>query len=163
MGISAGRNLPANFSVRVAVVGVLDGTLERAGVRHDVNAGAVGSIGVARLWNMPASWFATTTLAFSASRASTGAGSEHATLTATDLRFGATAGRAFGRYRPYALARLFAGPVSWQVAGETKGSDTSKFQLGVGATVALPAKMALIVDASVLGERAGSLAVAYSL
>ena len=62
------------------------------------------------------------------------------------------------------LARGFGGPVSWTLDGESvTGTDTSKFQLGAGANVALPGELSMQLDVAALGERSISLGASYRL
>lgn len=155
--------------MRVSLGAVLDGSLEGGGQRFELGTGIVGSVGVAHQW-LRGPWFVTATLALGASRATTRAPAargdrvDAVSITATDLRAGVMAGRALGPVRPYVLARGFGGPVFWSIDGEdVTGTDTRKFQLGAGASLALPRDLALLVDVSVLGERAASLGMAVSL
>lgn len=167
MSVTAGRSWPSHFTVRASLGAVLDGTVRDGGERSDVGAGLVGSIGVARQWQFGADrqWFVTGTAGFSLSRATTALpGMESISITATDARVGAMVGRALGAVRPYLLVRGFAGPVSWRRGGQrVTGGDVHHFQLGFGGSVALPANLAVIVDVSLLGERAGSLGMAFAL
>ncbi|MBA3500260.1 MAG: hypothetical protein H0T65_07805, partial [Deltaproteobacteria bacterium] len=93
------------------------------------------------------------------------AGSGRHSLVGFDiLRIGVMAGRTFGSVSPYVLARGFGGPVAWTLDGmSVTGTDTSKFQLGAGANVALPGDLAMQLDISALGERSISLGASYRL
>lgn len=161
-----GYSWPSRLSVRGSIGAVLDGSLEGAGERHDLDPGIVGSVSVARQWLIGA-WFVTGSAGLSASRATTtrqDAMAEPAAIVATDLRLGAMVGRTFGVVSPYVLARGFAGPVSWSLGGtDVKGSDTHKYQLGIGASVALGADLAILIDVAALGERSASLGMSYRL
>jgi hypothetical protein len=65
---------------------------------------------------------------------------------------------------PYLLARGFAGPVSWTLDGmDVTGQDKHHYQLGAGASLALPGNTMLQVDVSALGERSLSVAAALAL
>jgi hypothetical protein len=81
---------------------------------------------------------------------------------AGDGRIGLAAGKSFGRARPYAVARVFGGPVSWQFAGESiAGTDRHHYQAGAGLALDLPGHLDATVEAIPLGERALALGAGY--
>jgi len=81
---------------------------------------------------------------------------------AADVRVGVTAGKTFGRARPYVVARAFGGPVSWHVAGQAiTGSDSHHYQLGAGIALDLPAHFDLSVEAAPLGEQGLAAGLGY--
>ncbi len=159
---------PSRISVRAALGVLAGGSLEGEGRTFDLGAGLVGSIGVARQWSR-APWFLTGSAGLGASHASTremlpGMQGARVSLTAIDARVGVTAGRTFGPFSPYALARVFGGPVFWGWDGDDiTGTDTRHFQLGAGASLAIGTRATILVDVSALGERAASLGVAVNL
>jgi hypothetical protein len=78
--------------------------------------------------------------------------------TAFDVRFAAVVGSTLGTGKvsatPYAVARLFGGPIFWNEAGESvTGTDTYKHQLGVGVATRL-GPVDLFVEGVPVGERA---------
>ena len=77
---------------------------------------------------------------------------------ALDLRVGGALGFKLGRiFRPYALARLFGGPVFWRYGGSAvTGTDTRHYQLGAGLALALSMFNAALEGAP-LGEQALAL------
>lgn len=165
----AGYAWPSQISVRAALGLLAGGSLETEGRTFDLGTGIVGSVGVARQWSW-APWFLTGSASLGASRASTresltgGMRGPRESLTAIDIRGGITAGRSFGPFSPYVLARVFGGPVLWTLDGEsTSGTDTRHFQLGAGASLSLGARATILVDIAALGERAASLGVAVNL
>ncbi len=159
----AGYAWPSRVSVRAALGVLLGGTLEGEGRTFELGTGIVGSVGVARQWTRR-SWFLAGSASIGLSRASTReSGGSRASLTAGDVRAGLTAGRTFGPFSPYLLARAFAGPVFWSWDGtSTTGTDTHHFQLGGGASLAL-GRFTLLVDVAALGERAASIGVGMNL
>ncbi len=152
--------------MRAALGVVLGGSLEGEGRTFEIGAGIVGSIGVARQWAAPP-WFFTGSVSIGVSRATTReevAGASRESLIAGDARIGVTAGRTFGAFSPYLLARAFGGPVLWSWDGDdTIGTDTHHFQLGAGASVSIGTRATILVDLAALGERAASLGVAVNL
>jgi hypothetical protein len=77
-------------------------------------------------------------------------------LYAFDIRGGLTFGKTFWNVvSPYAVARLFGGPVLWGYGGKTNlGSDQYHFQLGVGVVGGLPRGFDLFAEVIGAGERA---------
>jgi len=84
---------------------------------------------------------------------------------AFDLRLGGELGLEVARIlRPYALARVFGGPVFWRYQGASvTGTDTHHFQLGAGVAVRASKALNLFVEGVPLGERAISTGVALAL
>ncbi|MBP8809635.1 MAG: hypothetical protein KBG48_24915 [Kofleriaceae bacterium] len=162
---TVGQLRPSGWALRGSVGAVLGGELTHEGRRHDVGPGVVAAFGVARQW-VRSGWVITGSAALAASRVTTTeamAGAPTVPLWATDLRLGATVGRPLGPVSPYLLARGFGGPVLWELDGEDlTGTDTSKFQLGVGATIAIGAA-AVAIDVAAVGERAASIGATFRL
>lgn len=74
---------------------------------------------------------------------------------AGDGRLGLAVGKSFGPLRPYAVGRVFGGPVSWQLGGQSiTGTDRHHYQLGAGAALSLPGHVDIEVEAVPLGEQA---------
>ncbi len=80
-------------------------------------------------------------------------------LYAFDIRGGLTFGKTFwNAVSPYAVARIFGGPVLWSYAGATNlGSDRYHFQTGVGVVGGLPRGLDVFVEGIGAGERALTL------
>ncbi len=167
--VIGGYAWPSQISVRAAIGVLAGGSLQGEGRTFDLGAGLIASIGVARQWSRPP-WFLSGSAGLGASRASTremltgGMQGARVSLTAIDARGGVAAGRTFGPFSPYVLARVFGGPVFWSWDGSgTTGTDTRHFQLGAGASLAIGSRATILVDISALGERAASLGVAVNL
>lgn len=90
---------------------------------------------------------------------SSGAQPASSFLYAFDIRGGLTFGKTFwNTVSPYAVGRLFGGPVLWSYGGTTSlGSDRYHFQLGVGTVVGLPQGLDVFVEGIGAGERALTL------
>src|SRR5262249_40425585 len=100
--------------------------------------------------------FVLLSLSASFSRASTDVGS----VTAGDLRAGAVVGKTFfERLTPYAAARGFAGPVSWQ---GLSGGDPPHYTIGGGATLRLPGGIDVMAEGMALGERSVAIGAGVS-
>lgn len=85
-------------------------------------------------------------------------------LYALDIRGSVTAGYTFWkRFTPYAVGRLFGGPVAHVVSRQTfTGTDLYHFQLGAGFVVGLPWDFDLSAELIPLGEQRVSLGVGRS-
>jgi len=75
---------------------------------------------------------------------------------ALDLRLGAQFGVEVVRgVRPYAIARLFGGPIFWRYEGKAvTGTDTHHYQLGAGLAVRVAKALNLFAEGVPLGEQA---------
>jgi hypothetical protein len=80
--------------------------------------------------------------------------------TAFDLRLGALVGWTFkGVVSPYALARVFGGPIFWQYQGDdVTGTDVYHYQLGAGLVVKFARHFDLSLEGIALGEQGFSVA-----
>lgn len=83
---------------------------------------------------------------------------------ALDIRGSVTAGYTFAkRFTPYAVGRLFGGPVLLAERGKSyAGTDIYHFQLGVGFVVGLPGGFDLSAELIPLGEQRVSAGIGYS-
>lgn len=163
----AGHSWPSHTSVRVAVGVVVDGTLTTGGRTFDLGAGPLASAAISHQWSF-APWFVTGSFSLGASRVHTretaAASSAESSLLAIDGRLAATAGRSFGPFSPYVLARAFGGPIFWTFDGDgTRGTDAHHYQLGLGASLTVSDRLTFLVDVAALGERAASLGLAVNL
>lgn len=77
-----------------------------------------------------------------------------------DVRGGVVVGwTLWQRFTPYAVGRVFGGPVFWR---NTVGTDAFHVQLGLGAVVGLPAGFDLFAEVIPLGEQRVSAGVGFS-
>ena len=166
---SGGYRWGAGWSVRLAAGAVLGGSLELGGSTYDVEPGWLVAAGVSRIFTFAGRWFVSGSVTAGVSSTSTRAdapGAMDASLTAGDVRLGVIAGvTLWERLSPYVLARAFGGPVMWTLGGaDITGSDQHHYQLGVGASASLPWwNLSVLVDGSLLGERALSLGISAEL
>jgi hypothetical protein len=147
------------WSARAGFGVLTDGTLEtRDGTTHDVDSGGLVSVGAEYRANVGQGSTPTLdiSMALGWSWAKTLApGSTAKTdYSAADVRFGARAGWLVGsNFYPYAAARLFGGPVNWQLDGEdVTGSDKHHYQVALGAAVT-SGVVGVFAEWAGLGER----------
>jgi hypothetical protein len=83
---------------------------------------------------------------------------------AFDLRLGAVAGKTIAdALTVYAAARVFGGPIFWQLRGENlTGTDVYKYQIGAGASVMLWKRLDLFAEGIAFGERMLSVGLGAS-
>jgi hypothetical protein len=108
----------------------------------------------------------TSLLAFSAvSTRLAGVTSGGVAYDAFDLRLGALLGTTVWQvFSPYALARVFGGPIFWTLAGTAvQGTDVYHYQLGGGLLLRIASSLDVFVEGSALGEQAvsGGAALAF--
>jgi hypothetical protein len=93
------------------------------------------------------------------------AGSPSTGYEAFDLRLGAAFGTTlFDRLSPYAVGRVFGGPVYWHYLGAAvTGTDVSHYQLGAGIAWLVARRVDVFAEGVPLGERAvaGGMSVAF--
>ncbi len=84
---------------------------------------------------------------------------------AYDLRLGAQFGIELARIvRPYAVARVFGGPIFWHYEGQAvTGTDTHHYQLGGGLAVRVSKAFNLFAEGIPLGEQAVAVGVGLAL
>lgn len=136
------------------------GDFEGAGRRYTVGTGwLAAATGAYRLLGGgDGQLFAVTTLTMGFSRTHVehaGSGEDEA-LSASDLRLGAELGvTLFERLRPFALARVFGGPVQFRREGvERTGGDRHHYALGFGVGADASAGIDFRFEGALLGERA---------
>jgi hypothetical protein len=174
--VTLGYSWPSRVSVTGSVGAIFDGQINGSNAngsntadKNDIAAGIVGSVAVAKQWTLGGAnskWFATGTIGFAMSRASTAPSpnTPGVSIVASDLRVGALVGRTFGRISPYLLTRAFGGPVFWTLnQTDATGTDVYHVQVGAGVTANLGGGVSAMVDVSALGEQAASLALSLQL
>lgn len=108
----------------------------------------------------------TSALSFSSARTHLQGEAEGGTnYSAFDLRLGAQFGMDVARIvRPYALARVFGGPVFWHYQGQSvTGTDTHHYQLGAGVAVRIGKALNIFGEGVPLGEQAIAIGVGLAL
>jgi hypothetical protein len=153
------------FSLEAGFGTAIGGKLSVPDGEHTFSAGPTAALG--------ASWrviqgrpfvVLTSLLSFTSSRTRTDAATSVA-YDAFDLRLGAVVGTTlWNALSPYALARVFGGPVYWTYRGDSvTGTDTHHFQLGAGFAWLITRRLDLFAEGVPLGERAvaGGLSVSF--
>jgi hypothetical protein len=145
----------ARLRLQMSAGAGLDGELRMPNGTHDFAPGPAAAIGVGYrlLGNKP---FLALTGVLSASTTRTRRADDPSVrYTAFDLRIGAALGATFFEaLSPYALARVFGGPVLWRYQGEAvTGTDTRHYQLGLGVAWLIAERVNVFVEGVALGER----------
>lgn len=171
---SLGRQMSRQLTVQIGLGPSIGGAFVAPDGRHAFQPGLLGLVGASyRVYGGPEldergegrqrNPFVVLTSALSFNLTSTrheAAGTDRGRVPyrAFDLRFGALVGLTLAdRFRPYALARVFGGPVFWRYQGSAvTGTDMYKFQLGGGMSVALGGGFAVFAEGVPLGERGAS-------
>lgn len=121
--------------------GIAGGSLDHGDAHDTMGPGFSGSIGMAArvVDGLGYAPVVQLTLGLSGTHALTHAGNETPRFTAFDLRAGVVASKTFGDvFTPYAVGRIFGGPVYWRYEGEAvTGTDLHKYQLGGGFALSL--------------------------
>lgn len=150
--------------VRFGAGAVLDGRLELPDdARHDFDAGGVVFAGVLRRTGQADGWTPAIdlsgTLGFTWGRTS-GPDGGRSDYRAADLRVGAQASWPVGQsFFPYAAARVFGGPVRWEIGGASvTGSDVHHYQLAVGSGFAL-GPVVVFAELAPVGEQGAALGI----
>ncbi len=160
---SLATSLGTRTLIEFAVGGLLPGGTLSGATRADLGPGA--ALAVTFAWRVfearGARPFLTFTGTLSGLAATTRlATGEHVPYGALDARLGANAGYTlWDTVRPYAVGRVFGGPVLWKYvdatgAGErVQGTDIYKYQVGGGVAWRLPEGFDAFVEGVGFGER----------
>jgi hypothetical protein len=149
--------------VSLGLGAVVDGTIADG----DIAPGPAGSASLSWLALLETERrpFALIGLSLALSRASAVSddGEDHS-LTASDVRIGATLGKTFGVFTPYAAVRVFGGPVMWNLAGDdATGSDAHHYTVGAGLSVRPGKRLDLSLEAMPLGEQSATASASLAL
>lgn len=156
--LAASASLEYRLSERVTLVGAGGGLVlgELGGL--PTSPGGVGSLGVSWLLLEQGTWSPFVQLA--GSLAMSGMKVLDTTYLALDLRAALSAGwTLWNRFTPYAVARVFGGPVFY---GAETGTDAYHVQLGAGFVVGLPIGLDLSAEVIPLGEQRVTAGVGLS-
>jgi hypothetical protein len=156
------------WTLQLAAGSTLGGHLVTPAGQYDFSAGPTAAIG--------ASWRAvpgtkpfvilTSNLSFSTAKTeATGAATGGSvSYSAFDLRLGVLVGTTIARVlSPYAVGRVFGGPVYWAYQGEdVTGTDTHHYQVGAGVTVVAAGRVNVFAEGVPLGERSLAIGSAFA-
>jgi len=166
---TASRRLSPALSLQVGAGALLGGWLEDAAGRHDLAPGAVALAGLTWLLLPPRDggpFLAfSSALSLAAARTAAGPAGPGAPYRAADLSLAGSAGWPVGGWlAPYAAAKVFGGPVTWERGGAgVTGTDLHHFQVALGLAASLPRRFDLLVEWAPLGARAVTAALGRSL
>ena len=152
----------ARLRLQVSAGAAFGGSLVMPDGMYTFAAGPSGALGATYrlLTGQP---FLTLSGVLSATTAKTrGDNGDRTRYTAFDLRLGAACGITFwDAVSPYAVARVFGGPVFWRYDGSARtGTDAYHVQLGVGLSALVSERVDLFFEGIPLGERAFSAGAA---
>jgi hypothetical protein len=156
--------LTQRVSLRASAGLAFGGELRAPDGTHTFSPGLTAAVGVdyRLLSGKP---FLLLSALLSGTSARTHLGADSARYSAFDLRLGAAFGLTlFDSLSPYALARVFGGPVLWRYAGQAQtGTDVYHYQLGLGLAWLIAERLNVSIEGVPLGERAlsGQVAVVF--
>lgn len=153
--------------VRAGAGALLDGSLVLPdGARHDFDSGGFVFAGVLHRTGQADGWKPAIdlsgTLGFTWG-ATAGPDARQADYRAMDLRAGIQASWPAGRsFFPFAAARVFGGPVRWEIDGApATGSDVHHYQLAAGTGIAL-GPVVVFAELAFAGEQGAAAGVGSS-
>jgi hypothetical protein len=161
-GVSAAleRRLGDDWTVQASAGASLGGDLTVNDERYDFAPGWEASLGASYriLDGTGLEPFLVAALTAAVGSAKTTRGPEEASFTALDARLSLLVGKLFWKsVAPYAVARVFGGPVFWSQHEESlTGTDKYHVQLGLGLLAAANGRMGAFFEIVPLGERAVS-------
>ena len=156
--------------MQLAAGGTLGGHLESPAGNQDFSSGVAAAVGGSyRIASTPRA-FAVLTGNLSFSRQSTtlvgmnGMPDVSARYESFDVLAGVLVGTTFWKVlSPYAVGRVFGGPVYWTYQGNSvTGTDAHHYQLGAGLTLVLARRFSLFAEGIPLGERSASAGTAFA-
>jgi hypothetical protein len=146
----------ARLRLQLSAGAAVSGQLKLPNGAHDFLPGPTGALAVSYrfLEDRPFVVLSGVLSAFTARTQRRADHAESARYTAFDLRLGVAVGATFFEMlSPYAVARVFGGPVFWRYQGKAiGGTDVYHFQLGAGAALRLWRRVDLFVEGIALGE-----------
>jgi hypothetical protein len=158
VAVSISRSLGRQWTVSAGAGAVVSGSIEAGGVSYRMDPGWLARVGATWLpLDGSGPWpFVALSASLAASGVNTtGPGGVRAPLTSLDAGLSASAGKSIaGIVAPYVGAKVFGGPVFWELAGaSTTGTDVSHWQVAFGAAANLPFGIDLLVEWAPFGAR----------
>jgi hypothetical protein len=158
VAVSISRSLGRQWTVSAGAGAVVSGSLEAGGVSYRMDPGWLARVGASWLpLDGSGPWpFVALSASLAASGVNTtGPGGVRAPLTSLDAGLSVSAGKSIaGIVAPYVGAKVFGGPVFWELAGaSTIGTDVSHWQVAFGAAANLPFGIDLLVEWAPFGAR----------
>lgn len=166
VSVSLERRLGDRWAIQAGGGASLGGDVSVGDERYDFQPGWLASLGVSFriLDGQDLVPFLLASLSTAVSSAQAERPDEEAMFTATDIRASVTVGKMFwGGIAPYAVTRVFGGPVFWERGGEdVTGTDDYHFQLGAGLLVSAHGRVNAYAEIIPLGERSASFGASVS-
>jgi len=160
VSLSAAWPITADWTVRAGLGLILDGEFTPdAGTAHDVKPGGLASVGVEYLAHYGDEYipFVDLSLFISGSLTETvnSVTDRKTSYFATDARLGIRSGwNLKGTVFPYLVARIFGGPVKWEIDGkDVSGSDIHHYQIAIGTAVQI-SQVSAYIEWAGFGEQA---------
>ncbi len=163
---SLSRRLSHRWAIETEIGAAFGGELRMPDGSYKFSPGPTAALGASyRVVDGRPFLLATSLLSLSGARTEREGSGERANYEAYNLRLGALFGTTlFDALSPYAVARVFGGPVFWRYRGASvTGTDTSHFQLGAGLVLDLGRSIQAFAEGIPLGERAVSGGLALRL
>ena len=166
--LSGAWRLNDKWSLRGGLGIIRDGKLTPRGrITHNVLSGGMVAVGAEYLWQQGenAKPYIDFSVFISASSAEVEnpITAETTSYLSSDLRLGGRASWIIkDKIFPYVTARVFAGPVSWELDGiDIIGSDIHHYQIALGSAIQF-GKIGTFVEWAGLGENALSVGMSYA-
>jgi hypothetical protein len=158
VAVSISRSLGRQWTVSAGAGAVVSGSIEAGGASYRMDPGWLARVGATWLpldGSGPWPFVALSASLAASGVTTTGPGGVRAPLTSFDAGLSASAGKSIaGIVAPYVGAKVFGGPVSWELAGaSTTGTDVSHWQVAFGAAANLPLGIDLLVEWAPFGAR----------
>ena len=155
---SVTRRLGRDWSLTAGAGAVISGSIQAGGSTFVMDPGWLARIGASWLpLDGSGPWpFVALSASLAASGVNTtGPGGVKAPLTSLDAGLSVSAGKSIaGVVAPYVGAKVFGGPVFWQIGGaSTTGTDVAHWQVAFGAAASLPLGIDLLVEWAPFGAR----------
>ncbi len=160
----------ARLTYQLAAGGTLGGRLQTPLGAQDFSSGVTAATGASyRIVSTPALFTVlTANLSFSRERTTlagmNGMPDVSASYEAFDVRAGALVGTTLWKMlSPYAVARVFGGPVYWTYQGSSvTGTDAHHYQLGAGLTLVVAHRFSVFAEGIPVGERSAAAGAAFA-
>jgi len=167
VAVSVSRSLGREWTLSAGVGAVVSGSLEAGGASYRMDPGWLARVGVTWLpLDGSGPWpFVALSGSLAASGVNTtGPGGVRAPLTSFDAGLSVSAGKSIaGIVAPYVGAKVFGGPVFWQLAGaSTTGTDVSHWQVAFGLAASLPFGIDVLAEWAPFGAHSAVAQVGWT-
>ncbi len=155
---SVTRQLSRAWSVTAGAGAVVSGSIEAGGASYVMDPGWLVRLGATWLpvdGSGPWPFLAVSASLAASGVNTTGPDGAKAALTSLDAGLSVSAGKSIaGVVAPYVGAKVFGGPVSWELAGASvTGSDVDHWQVAFGLAANLPLGIDVLVEWAPFGAR----------